>query len=43
MQEMIDTAMKVFAKKGYKATTMKDIAKEMNVESKMDMRKLNRY
>lgn len=32
-QEMIDTAMKVFAKKGYEATTMKDIAKEMNVVS----------
>lgn len=32
-QEMIDTAMKIFSKKGYEATTMTDIAKEMNVVS----------
>lgn len=32
-QEIIDTAMKVFAEKGYEAATMKDIAKEMNVVS----------
>ncbi|MBC3796819.1 TetR/AcrR family transcriptional regulator [Acetobacterium tundrae] len=32
-QEMIDTAMKVFARKGYEATSMTDIAKEMNVVS----------
>lgn len=32
-QEMIDTAMKLFAQKGYEATTMTDIAKEMNVVS----------
>lgn len=32
-QEMIDTAMFLFAKKGYEATTMTDIAKEMNVVS----------
>lgn len=30
-QEMLDTAMKVFARKGYEATTMADIAKEMRV------------
>lgn len=32
-REMIDTAMKLFARKGYEATTMTDIAKEMNVVS----------
>lgn len=32
-QEIIDTAMKVFAEKGYEVTTMKDIAREMNVAS----------
>ncbi|MBT9775057.1 TetR family transcriptional regulator [Clostridium sp. MCC353] len=32
-QEIIDTAMKVFAQKGYEAATMKDIAREMNVAS----------
>ena len=32
-QEMIDTAMRLFASKGYEATTMSDIAKEMNVVS----------
>lgn len=32
-QEMLDTAMRVFAKKGFEATTMKDIAAEMNVVS----------
>lgn len=32
-QEIIETAMQVFATKGYEATTMKDIAKEMNVAS----------
>ncbi len=32
-QEMIDTAMKIFAQKGYEATSMTDIAKEMNVVS----------
>lgn len=32
-QEMIDTAMKVFARKGYEATSMTDIAKEMHVVS----------
>ncbi|MCI1931210.1 MAG: TetR/AcrR family transcriptional regulator [Clostridia bacterium] len=32
-REMIDTAMKLFASKGYEATTMTDIAKEMNVVS----------
>lgn len=32
-QEMIDTAMRLFAKKGYEAVTMKDIAREMNVVS----------
>lgn len=30
-QEIIDVAMKVFAEKGYEATTMKDIAKEAGV------------
>lgn len=30
-QEMLDTAMKLFAKKGYEATSMTDIAKEMHV------------
>lgn len=30
-QEMIDTAMKLFAAKGYESVTMADIAKEMNV------------
>lgn len=30
-QEMIDTAMKLFARKGYEAVTMSDIAREMNV------------
>lgn len=30
-REMIDTAMKVFSQKGYEATSMTDIAKEMNV------------
>lgn len=30
-QEMIDTAMKVFSEKGYEATSMTDIAKEMQV------------
>lgn len=30
-REMIDTAMKVFSKKGYEATSMADIAREMNV------------
>lgn len=30
-QEIIDTAMKVFAEKGYEATTMKDIANAANV------------
>ncbi|OPJ64152.1 TetR/AcrR family transcriptional regulator [Clostridium oryzae] len=30
-QEIIDTAMKLFYKKGYEATSMADIAKEMNV------------
>ncbi|WP_321002461.1 TetR/AcrR family transcriptional regulator [Eisenbergiella porci] len=32
-QEMLDTAMRVFAEKGFEATTMKDIAAEMNVVS----------
>ena len=32
-QEIIDTAMSVFAEKGYEATTMKDIAQRMNVAS----------
>lgn len=32
-QEMIDTAMKLFSKKGYEFTSMSDIAKEMNVVS----------
>ncbi len=32
-QEIIDTAMKVFAEKGYEVTTMKDIARAMNVAS----------
>lgn len=32
-QEIIDTAMKVFAERGYEAVTMKDIAREMNVAS----------
>lgn len=32
-QEMIDTAMNLFAKKGYEFTSMSDIAKEMNVVS----------
>lgn len=30
-QEMLDTAMRVFTEKGYEQTTMRDIAKEMNV------------
>ena len=30
-QEILDMAMKVFARKGYEATTMKDIAKEAQV------------
>lgn len=30
-QEMIDTAMKIFARKGYEAVTMSDIAREMDV------------
>lgn len=30
-QEMLDTAMRVFTQKGYEQTTMRDIAKEMNV------------
>ena len=30
-REMIDTAMKVFSQKGYEATSMTDLAKEMNV------------
>ena len=30
-QEILDTAMKLFALKGYEATSMADIAKEMNV------------
>ena len=30
-QEMIDTAMRLFASKGYEATSMADIAKEMQV------------
>ena len=30
-QEMLDTAMKLFAEKGYEATTMSDIAKAMHV------------
>ena len=29
--EMIDTAMRVFTQKGYEQTTMRDIAREMNV------------
>ncbi|WP_167959168.1 TetR/AcrR family transcriptional regulator [Anaerosporobacter faecicola] len=32
-KEMIDTAMRLFAQKGYEATTMTDIAKEMKVVS----------
>ncbi|MBS6953937.1 MAG: TetR/AcrR family transcriptional regulator [Clostridium sp.] len=32
-QEIIDTAMRVFSEQGYEATTMKDIAREMNVAS----------
>lgn len=32
-QEIIDTAMKLFSKKGYEFTSMSDIAKEMNVVS----------
>ena len=32
-QEIIDTAMKLFAEKGYEFTSMTDIAKEMNVVS----------
>lgn len=32
-QEMLDTAMRVFAEKGFEATTKKDIAAEMNVVS----------
>lgn len=32
-QEIINTAMKVFSKKGYEAATMKDIAAEMKVAS----------
>lgn len=32
-QEIIDTAMKLFATKGYEFTTISDIAKEMNVVS----------
>ena len=32
-QEIIDTAMKLFAKKGYEFTSISDIAKEMNVVS----------
>lgn len=32
-QEMIDTAMKLFSQKGYEATSMTDIAREMNVVS----------
>ncbi len=32
-QEMIDTAMRLFARKGYEATSMTDIAKEMHVVS----------
>ncbi len=30
-QEMLDTAMYIFTQKGYEQTTMRDIAKEMNV------------
>lgn len=30
-QEMLDTAMRVFTQKGYEQTTMRDIAREMNV------------
>lgn len=30
-QELLDTAMRVFTQKGYEQTTMRDIAKEMNV------------
>lgn len=34
-QEMIDTAMRLFASKGYEATSMTDIAKEMHVVSSL--------
>ncbi|ETI87996.1 MAG: hypothetical protein Q607_CBUC00214G0110 [Clostridium butyricum DORA_1] len=40
-QEIIDTAMNLFAQKGYEFTSMRDIAKEMNVVSGLCYRYFN--